>query len=80
LCLLLGNLKYRKYKQLSNMLRYIKYTVQSAEQCSENGDSGFMGHHPVSFGWWFTPLQRNVVPSSSSVQGPLLHESWSLED
>jgi len=64
LYLLLCNLKYRKYKQLSDMLRYIKYTVQSAEQCSENGDSGFMGHHPVSFGWWFTPLQRNVVPSS----------------
>lgn len=79
LCLLLCNLKYRKYKQLSDMLRYIKYTVRRAEQCSETGDSGFMGHHPVSFGWWFTTLQRNVVPSSSSVQGPLLHGSWSLE-
>jgi hypothetical protein len=80
LYLLLGNLKYRKYKQLSDMLRYMKYTDQRAEQCSENGDSGFMRHHPVSFGWWFTTLQRNVVLSSSSFLGPLLHGSWSLEN
>ena len=80
LYLLLCNLKHRKYKQLSDMLRNMKYTIKRAEQCSETGGSGFMGCDPVSFGQWFPTLQRNVVPSSSRVWSPLLHGSWSLED
>jgi hypothetical protein len=80
LYLLLCNLKHRKYKQLSDMLRNIKYTVHRAQQCNGIGDSGFMGCHPVSFGRWCSTLQRKVVPSSSWVWGSLLHGSWSLED
>jgi hypothetical protein len=58
LYLLLCNLKYRKYLQLSDVLRNMKYTAQRAEQCSETGGLNFMGHDPVSFGRWFSALQR----------------------
>jgi len=80
LYLLLCNLKHRKYRKLSDLLRNIKYTVHSEEQCKGTGDLGFMGRHSVSFGQWFTTLQLNVVPSSSCVRGPLLYGSRSLED
>jgi hypothetical protein len=62
------------------MLRNMNYTLSKAQQCSETGDSGFMGpDYSMSFSRWFPTLQRNVVPSSSRVKGLLLHGSWSLK-